>query len=95
MEKGDLKKQKTFSGTVVSNKMKDTIVVSVERYEKHPKYQKYMKHSKRYKADDPGNSKKIGDDVLIEECRPISKEKHFKIIHKANEAVEDSETVSY
>jgi len=87
--------KRTLRGIVVSDKMKDTAVVRVTRFVKHPKYQKYMKHSKRYKADDPGNSKKIGDDVLIEECRPISKEKHFKIIHKANEAVEDSETVSY
>lgn len=65
---------------VVSDKMKDTIVVSVSRYVKHPKYKKYLVRSKKYHAHDPGNTKKIGEAVMIEECRPISKMKHFKVI---------------
>lgn len=65
---------------VMSDKMKDTIVVKVERFVKHPKYGKYQKHAKRYKAHDPGNTRKIGEKVQIEECRPISKDKHFKVI---------------
>lgn len=69
-----------LAGEVVSDKMKDTIVVNVTRYEQHPKYQKYQKISKKYKAHDPGNTKKIGDKVKIIECRPISKDKHFKIM---------------
>jgi small subunit ribosomal protein S17 len=69
-----------LSGTVVSDKMTDTVVVKVIRFEKHPKYQKYQKISKKYKAHDPGNTKKIGDKVSIESCRPISKDKHFKVI---------------
>jgi small subunit ribosomal protein S17 len=69
-----------LSGVVVSDKMKDTVVVSITRFEKHPKYQKFQKISKKYKAHDPGNSKKIGEKIKIEECRPISKDKHFKVV---------------
>jgi len=77
----DLKKQKTLSGVVVSDKMTDTAVVAVERYVKHPKYGKFIKQSKRYKAHDKGNQYKIGDKVSIEQTRPISKDKTFKIIN--------------
>ena len=69
-----------LKGVVVSNKMKDTIVVLVERFIKHPKYGKFMNRSKKYKAHDVGNTKKIGDKVSIMECAPISKDKHFKLI---------------
>ncbi|MEX0932388.1 MAG: 30S ribosomal protein S17 [Parcubacteria group bacterium] len=71
---------KTLSGTVVSNKMKDTIVVEVERYEKHPKYEKYIKRRKKFKAHDVGNTKSIGDKVEIVETKPISKDKHFMVV---------------
>lgn len=71
---------RTLSGTVVSDKMKDTIIVSVERYVKHPKYQKFINHRKRYKAHDVGNTVKVGEKVTIQECAPISKDKHFKLI---------------
>ena len=76
------KKGKVLSGTVVSDKMKDTIVVSVERYEKHPKYGKFIKQRKKFKAHDIGNTAKIGDKVEIVETRPISKDKHFKLVPK-------------
>lgn len=82
MEK-ELQKQirpKKLSGIVVSDKMKDTAVVSVERFVKHKKYGKFYKIKKRYKAHDPQNEHKIGSKVTIEECRPISKDKHFKIV---------------
>ena len=72
--------KKTLSGTVVSNKMKDTIVVSVERYEKHPRYFKFIKRRKKFKAHDAGNTAEIGDKVQIVETRPISKEKSFKLL---------------
>jgi small subunit ribosomal protein S17 len=72
--------KKSLKGVVVSDKMKDTIVVLVERFEKHPKYGKYISKSKKFKAHDAGNTKKIGDKVTIEECAPISKDKHFKVI---------------
>lgn len=73
-------KKKVLQGTVVSNKMKDTVVVLVERYEKHPKYGKFVKHKKKFKAHDAGNQKAIGDKVRIEETKPISKDKHFMVV---------------
>jgi small subunit ribosomal protein S17 len=71
---------KKLTGTVVSNKMKDTIVVEVSSYEKHPKYDKFIKSSKKFKAHDAGNTKNIGEKVEIVETAPISKDKHFKIV---------------
>ena len=71
---------KRFSGVVVSDKMKDTVVINVARFVKHPKYGKFMKRNKNIKAHDAGNTKKIGDKVTIEECRPISKDKNFKVV---------------
>jgi small subunit ribosomal protein S17 len=71
---------KKFSGIVVSDKMKDTVVVDVARFVKHPKYGKFMKLNKNIKAHDAGNTKKIGEKVTIEECRPISKGKYFKVV---------------
>lgn len=75
-----VKKPKILKGVVVSEKMKDTIVVSVVRFVKHSKYKKYHKVSKKYKAHDLGNTKRVGDKVEIRECRPISKDKHFMVI---------------
>ena len=77
--KNKLPNHKILSGTVMSDKMKDTIVVAVEGYVKHPIVGKYMRTRKRYKVHDAGNTKKIGDKVFIEECAPISRHKHFKI----------------
>ncbi len=74
---------KVLSGVVVSDKMQDTIVVSVSRYFKHPKYQKFMTVEKRYKVHDPGNTKKIGEKVTMVETRPISKTKRFVILNNA------------
>lgn len=72
--------KKKMNGIVVSDKMTDTAVVMVERYVKHTKYKKYQKIRKKFSAHDAGNTKKIGDKVVIEETRPISKTKKFKII---------------
>lgn len=71
---------KILSGTVVSDKMKDTAVVLVERYEKHPRYGKFIRKRKKFKVHDLGNTAKIGDKVQIIETRPISKEKSFKLL---------------
>lgn len=71
---------KILSGTVVSNKMKDTVVVMVERYKKHPRYSKFIKRRKKFKTHDLGNTAKIGDKVRIIETRPISKDKNFKLL---------------
>ncbi|MDO8424177.1 MAG: 30S ribosomal protein S17 [bacterium] len=83
------KKPKILSGTVVSDKMKDTIVVSVESYHKHPKYGKFVGSRKKFKAHDAGNTAKIGDKVAIAETRPISKGKHFKLIENSKLKIEN------
>ena len=73
-------KGKILNGVVTSTKMKDTIVVEVSRFVKHAKYGKYLSISKKFKAHDAGNTKQVGDKVEIQECAPISKDKHFKVI---------------
>ena len=69
-------------GTVVSDKMQKTIVVETERIKEHPKYKKRYKVSKRYKAHDEKGEYKEGDKVVIEECKPLSKDKRWKVIKK-------------
>ena len=71
---------KILKGVVVSDKMDKTVVVSVSRFVKHPKYGKFYKINKKYKAHDAENKYKVGDKVEIIETRPISKDKHFKVI---------------
>lgn len=71
---------KRLEGVVVSTKMKDTVVVAVERYVKHPMYGKYFTKTKRFKAHDAGNTCAMGEKVTIEECAPISKDKHFRVV---------------
>lgn len=73
---------KKLKGIVVSDKVDKTVVVFVTRFKKHPKYKKYIKRSKKYKVHDEKNEYKKGDKVIIQECRPISKDKHFKVIEK-------------
>jgi small subunit ribosomal protein S17 len=69
-----------FSGVIVSDKMKDTAVVEIKRYEKHQKYHKFMMRRTKLMAHNPNNERKIGEKVTIEACRPLSKNKSFKII---------------
>ena len=71
---------KKLKGVVVSDKMDKTVVVLVSRYVKHPKYKKFIIKSKKFKAHDEKKKYKVGDKVIIEECRPISKDKHWKVI---------------
>lgn len=71
---------KILQGTVVSTKMKDTVVVVVERYEKHAKYGKFVKMRKKFKAHDAGNTRAMGEKVSIRETKPISKDKHFVVV---------------
>lgn len=68
-------------GKIMRDKMDKTIVVSVVSFETHPKYKKKYKVTKRYKAHDPENKFKVGEIVEIIPCRPISKEKKFKVIY--------------
>jgi small subunit ribosomal protein S17 len=70
---------RSASGTVVSNKMDKTITVEVERMIKHPLYGKYIRRSKKIHAHDPENQCQEGDKVTIEETRPISKNKAWKL----------------
>ena len=73
------KSRKTRTGSVVSNRMEKSVVVRVERKYRHKLYGKYVKTSVKYLADDPQNQCNIGDVVLIEECRPLSKRKRWRI----------------
>ena len=74
------KTKKKLSGKVVSDKMDKTVVVNTSRYVAHKKYGKYFKIDKRFKAHDENNEYKVGDLVIIEECRPLSKDKNFTVI---------------
>ena len=69
-----------LKGVVVSDKMDKTVVVSVSRFVKHPLYGKFYKVNKKYKAHDEDNKYKVGDKIEIVSTRPISKDKHFKVI---------------
>lgn len=73
--------QKTLTGVVVSDKMKDTVTVRVNRFVKLPKYKKYVLRSKKYLAHNPGNTARVGDRVTIRSTRPISKRKHFVVVN--------------
>lgn len=72
--------QRVLQGTVVSDKMDKTVVVTVERKTKHPLYHKVMSVTTRYKAHDDANSCHLGDVVRIQECRPMSKDKRWRVI---------------
>lgn len=76
------KKLKTLKGIVVSDKMQKTVVVSVMRLKKHPKYKKYYKVTRRFKAHDEKGEYHIGDKVIIQETRPISKDKRWVVVSK-------------
>lgn len=78
----DKKNRKKLIGTIVSDKMDKTRVVEVERIKEHPRYHKRFKIFKRYKAHDEKNEYKTGDKVLIQECRPLSKDKRWIIVGK-------------
>ncbi len=72
--------KRRLKGKVVSDKMIKTAVVAVDSLKFHPKYKKYYKVTKRFKAQNDNNKYKEGDKVVIEETRPLSKEKRWKII---------------
>lgn len=72
-------RRRALTGVVVSDTMDKTVVVMVERTVKHPAYQKYIRRRKRYYAHDPKNECKVGDRVEIEESRPLSKLKRWKV----------------
>jgi small subunit ribosomal protein S17 len=71
--------RKSITGTVVSNKMEKTVVVTVERLVRHPVYQKYIQRKSKYLAHDEENQCQVGDRVLLQETRPLSKLKRFSV----------------
>lgn len=73
-----------LKGTIVSDKMQKTVVVEVSRMKKHPKYKKYYSATQRFKAHDEEGVYKTGDKILIKETKPISKEKRWRVIGKAD-----------
>ena len=77
MDRRGLRKERT--GTVVSDRMQKTVVVTVERTVTHPKYKKILRRRTNVKAHDETNQCRIGDRVLIVECRPLSRDKRWRV----------------
>ena len=75
---------KKFQGIVVSEKMDKTIVVKVDRVKRHPKYHKSFLVSKQYKVHDERNQFKDGDQVVFVECRPLSKDKRWRVLYEVS-----------
>ena len=73
------KNQRSLTGTVVSDKMDKTVTVVVERQVMHPTIGKVVKRTKKYHAHNDNNDAKVGDRVMIEECKPISKTKAWRV----------------
>ena len=73
------KKKRSLSGVVVSTKMDRSVVVQTEQLVKHKLYGKFMRRHVKYMADDPENTCNVGDKVMIEECRPLSKNKRWRL----------------
>lgn len=83
--------QKQRSGVVVSDKMAKTVVVSIERTVMHPRYKKILRRRSRVKAHDESNQCRVGDRVLLVECRPLSRDKRWrvtKILEKSKSGAE-------
>ncbi len=82
-----LVRRRTKVGTVVSNKMDKTVVVAVESIRRHPLYGRNVRRTRRFKAHDEGNTCQIGDQVIIVESRPLSKEKSWVVRQILRETV--------
>ncbi|MDO5301762.1 MAG: 30S ribosomal protein S17 [Tissierellia bacterium] len=78
--------RRVISGRVVSDKMDKTVVVAVETFKKHPIYQKRFKNTKKFKVHDEHNEAHIGDYVRAMETRPLSKDKHFRLVRIVEKA---------
>jgi len=74
--------KKKLQGIVISDKMQKTVVVEVERIKEHPKYKRRFKVHKKYKVHDEKGEFHAGDKVVIEETKPMSKDKNWKVIRK-------------
>jgi small subunit ribosomal protein S17 len=82
------KNKRTLQGVVVSNKMNKTIVVLIERLVKHHLYGKFIKKSTKIHAHDESNVSNLGDIVIIEESRPISKTKSWRLVEVVKKVVQ-------
>ena len=82
------KRVRTVQGRVVSNKMDRTITVAVERRVKHPLYGKYVRQTTKLMAHDAENECRMGDVVVIRECRPISRHKAWRLVNVVERAPE-------
>ena len=80
------KSVRTLTGRVISNKMDRTITVLVERRERHPIYGKYIRRSTKLHAHDADNVCNEGDTVTIEQCRPLSKTKSWRLVEVVEQA---------
>ena len=80
-------RRKTLVGAVVGDKMDKTVSVQVERMTLHPRFKKYIRRRKKYKAHDERNECRIGDRVLIMESRPLSKDKHWRVVATIEKAL--------
>ena len=87
MENTERTGRKQLTGRVTSAAGDKTISVMVETYRKHPLYSKRVKQSKKYSTHDEQNTADIGDVVRIEETRPLSKTKHFRLIEIIEKAI--------
>ena len=87
--------KRKLTGTIISNKTQKTVVVEVERIKAHPKYKRRFKIHKKYKAHIEGENYNVGDKVIIEECRPISKDKHWRVIKKIISAPKEEKTEEF
>jgi small subunit ribosomal protein S17 len=74
--------KRTLTGIVVSDKMDKTVVVRVERIKEHPIYRRRYKLHTKYKAHDESNQYKTGEKVVIQECKPFSKDKKWEAVSK-------------
>jgi small subunit ribosomal protein S17 len=74
--------KKLMQGIVVSDKMQKTVVVEVESMKEHPKYKRRFKIHKKFKAHDENKEYHVGDKVVIEETRPLSKDKNWTVLRK-------------
>ncbi len=74
--------KKRIQGTVVSDVMDKTVVVEAERMKRHPLYERRYKEHSRYKAHDEENAHSVGETVVIEECRPLSAGKRWRVVRE-------------
>ena len=75
----EIRQRKSRQGVVVSNRMDKTIVVQIDNKVMHPVYKKYVRKRVKYKVHDETNDARKGDTVLIEECRPLSRQKRWRL----------------